>query len=62
MKICEPCGDWNGEAYEQCLACGGRRFVPYRPGVAFWQRLDHRSGSITTSRGRLPVERVSPRG
>ena len=20
MKICEPCGDWNGEAYERCPA------------------------------------------
>jgi hypothetical protein len=62
MKICEPCGDWNGNAYEQCVACGGRSFVPYRPGVAFWQRWHGGSRSVATSRTRLPVERVSPRG
>ncbi|HEX5096839.1 MAG TPA: hypothetical protein VFX21_12520 [Acidimicrobiia bacterium] len=62
MKICEHCGDWSGNAYERCVACGAQRFFPYSPPVQYWHRWDVHTETVTTSLARLPVEPVSPRG
>ena len=59
MKICEPCGDWNGEAYARCPTCGGQRFFPYSPSMQYWQRWDDRSQRVSSSLTRFVVARLT---